>query len=412
MGSRTGTVWIGSPTRLALSGLMACQLPGERSLGDWSAVLRAYSRPAPEDADERSTGTGKQRDVFALGHLVYEILTGAASLGEGEIGVNDLPPMLPDLAAWFRRATARSATSRFLDAREMADEFSFVVEQAGTARVDQTLIDRFETKDVPYVVWPMVRSLHQSERAHAYVARTAAGEEVVVKVWLGMRRGTGTSVDLGLWRLFDGVSRLKASPVDGLPAYLQAGLSPAGPFVVYRYDTGSMLADAGELGAENCVSVAERLIVCVDALHSMGCAHGDIAPKNILLRASDGGTQLLDLFDLVEVGDGRVRTPDFCPEGWENLTEQQIDRFSVLAICRRLLEGAGDVRLGPAVDALRKELERPVIETLEPGLLALRDAAARLRGPTRPRLRSPRKVASLRAFMLTLSTGDRRGLPL
>jgi hypothetical protein len=32
--------WIGRPTKVALTGFMACQMAGEQSLGDWYSTLR------------------------------------------------------------------------------------------------------------------------------------------------------------------------------------------------------------------------------------------------------------------------------------------------------------------------------------------------------------------------------------
>jgi hypothetical protein len=112
--------------------------------------------------------------------------------------------------------------------------------------------------------------------------------------------------------------------------------------------------------------------------------HGDIAPKHILVDAS-GGVMLLDLFDMSPVGDGRIRTPDFCPEGWEKLSEKQIDRYATLVICRSLLEAVADERLDATKETIGKELERPSIETFEPALIALRDAFSALHEPPVPR---------------------------
>jgi hypothetical protein len=70
-------VWAASPTRVALGGLMSCQLPDEQSLGDWSPLLRGYADRLPEDDDKSLSGTSKQRDVYSLGRLTFRILTDA-----------------------------------------------------------------------------------------------------------------------------------------------------------------------------------------------------------------------------------------------------------------------------------------------------------------------------------------------
>jgi hypothetical protein len=69
------SIWASTPTRLALGGLMTCQMPDEESLGDWSAILRGHAEAVPEDADKNRAGSGKQRDVHALGRLAFRTLT-------------------------------------------------------------------------------------------------------------------------------------------------------------------------------------------------------------------------------------------------------------------------------------------------------------------------------------------------
>ena len=193
---------------------MTCQLPDEESLGDWTSVLRGHADELPEDADKKLAGTGKQRDVHALGRLAFRILTGTLPPPEAGAAAAMLPSVIPDLPVWFAKATARDAPSRHADAREMADGFAALVERSETYAVDQTLIDRHETSDVPYFLWPMVRQLPGGT---FYVGRDAENNEVTVKTWPSIRRGGSAATDIAMTRLFDGVGRLVTSPVPGLP---------------------------------------------------------------------------------------------------------------------------------------------------------------------------------------------------
>ena len=336
-------------------------------------------------------GTGAQRDVFALGRLASEILTGNIANPAAELTGEGMPATLPDLSSWFRRSTARVPSSRFANAREMVDEFTWLIEQNGNQDVDQTLIDRHETADNPYVIYPILRNLHQGGRSHVYISGNNDGEEFVVKLWMGLRRNASSATDLALMRLLDGVSRLVSSPVRGLPSYARAALSAAGPFVVYRHEAGRALdfSSAGPLGdfdADRALSVATGLVQAVDALHGMGCSHGDIAGKNIVVREIDGELILIDLFDLTDVGNGTVRTPSHCPDGWEALTQQQVDRYATLKVLVDLFAATSGEPLSDVIEGLQEELARPAIETLEPVMILLRVAAERLRGPVAPKL--------------------------
>ena len=313
------SVWASSPTRVALGGLMTCQLPDEESLGEWSSVLRGHASAAPEDADKTLAGTGKQRDVYALGRLAFQILTGGQAPSDTAAGAATLPSAIPDLPAWFARATAKDAQSRFADAREMADGFAALIDKSETYAIDQTLIDRHETGEVPYFLWPMVRKL---DSGNIYVGRDPENNEITVKIWPGIRRGTSTACDIAMTRLFDGVGRLVSSPLPGLPRYVRAGLSAVGPFVAYRFEHGIPLDRAPPNDAEAALRLSNRLVHCVNAIHAMGHSHGDIAAKNIIICDEGRDLRLLDLFDIAEVGDGRVRTPAMCPENFDALTDR------------------------------------------------------------------------------------------
>jgi hypothetical protein len=382
------SVWTASPTKIALSGFMASQMPGEESLGDWASVLRGFARQAPEDLDLALGGTGKQRDVYALGWLTYQILAGETPDPEMLAQGKHLPSELPDLLTWFGKAIARDPTARFASGREMADEFAWMVEQTDDAQVDQTLLDRFETDDVPYLAWPTTHSLKKTRDRHIYLSEDDAGAKFVVKVWLGVRRNSTASGDAAMCRLFDGVSRLIASPVSGTCSYFSAGLSAVGPFVVYRYEEGETFdvfsSRAIDFGAT--IRIVEGLVAGMEAIHAAGIFHGDINAKNILIRQADSGVRFLDIFDVAEVGDGRVRTPSICPPSWENLTEQQIDNYSLIRLVLDLIESNGDVRFSSFLEILKFELLRPVINTLDPVSTALRQTIETVFAVPRPKV--------------------------
>ncbi|NEK38219.1 AAA family ATPase [Rhizobium leguminosarum] len=384
------SIWAGSPTKLALSGFMASQLPDEESLGDWSSIVRGFARETPEDKDKHLGGTGKQRDVYALGWLAYHILSGDAPNTELMLlDRNQFPKGMPDLSAWLRKSTAHDPAARFSSGREMADEFSSLIEQSSDAKVDQTLLDRFETDDVPYLTWTTTANLQKTKGRHVYVSQDEAGTEVVVKIWLGMRRGLSTAADAAMCRLFDGVSRFIASPVSGTPHFLRAGLSDIGPFVVYRYEKGRTLSESShqDVDWEIALQIAGGLITGMEAIHSAGVSHGDVSEKNVLIRDQDGAVRFLDLFDISDVGDGRVRTPSVCPDGWENLTEQQIDNFGLVRLVLQLFERAADERLSSMIEVLRAEILRPAINTLDPIATALKTTLNDVFGEPSPRVR-------------------------
>src|SRR5260370_15824906 len=133
------------------------------------------------------------------------------------------------LARWIDRATATLPGARFPDAVVMGDELAAIAESSRHAKVDQTILDRAETAVVPYAKWPIHRTLQQDAHRHLYVATDERGNELVIKIWLGIRRGINASVDLAMTRLFESVRRLIATPLTAIAAYENAGLAPTAP---------------------------------------------------------------------------------------------------------------------------------------------------------------------------------------
>jgi hypothetical protein len=328
-------------------------------------------------------GTAEQRDVHALGRLAFQILTGSPPPTDAAAAAAMLPAALPDLAAWFTRTIARDAPSRYSDARMMADGFADVVDRSQTDVVDQTLLDRYETSDSPYFLWPVKRKLKGNT---VYVGTADDNEEIVVKTWPRIRRGASTATDVAMTRLFDGVGRLVSSPLPGLPRYLRAGLSETGPFVAYRFEPGVQLSEALPTDTERAARLSNRLVQCVVAIHAMGHSHGDVAPKNIIVCDEGNDIRLLDLFDMTDIGDGSVRTPAMCPENRDALTDEQLDRYATTKIVRDMLANASDSSFAADIAELDRELARPRLETLDPITAVLRNILQRIEADRPPKL--------------------------
>lgn len=385
-------VWVGEPAKLGLSGFMACQIPGEQSIADWYPTLRGHGPEMPEDTPGAPSGSARQRDVYAAGRLICRILSNNPATSNVADAVASLgsPERFSELKSCLERATASDPTVRYEHAEAMADDFAAILERADGSKVDTSIIDRAETSDIPYVRYPQHTMLEATPRVNVYLHRTVGGEQLVVKLWPGLRRGLNKATDFGLVTLFEGSRRLIAIPVSGLPEVVDLGLSPVGPFVVYRFREGTTLDLVQFRDAEAAVDAAVKLISAVDALHAMDLFHGDLTTRNVLLDAQ-GGVQLIDLFDLSPIGTGRIRTPDYCPEGWERLTEQQIDRYGATKIVANVLGKIDDERLAATRAILADELQRPAIETLEPAHTALKAAQTKLQEPPPPAfiLRAP-----------------------
>lgn len=369
-------LWVGSPTGIALTGLMSCQLPDQGTVGDWLSELRGYAPPVPEDAQPGQMGSGRQRDVYALGYLSALILTGERPDGGIEQVMEALPSEARGLAQWLRKALNTTPAARFADAGEMLEDFSRLIEPP-KAGLDPGLLDRFETANNPYMAWRAEgKPIDSRPECTVYVSKTVSGTAVVVKIWNQVRRGMSSALDLAIFRLLDSAARLKTAPVSGLPRFVDSGLSAVGPFVVYEHAVGQKLSEIAYLNESELIFAARGLIETVDAMHALGCEHGDITTHNILWDSEQQLLVLLDPFDITFVGDSSLRTPTFCPDNWETWGRMALDRYACLKVIEDMLGRC----TGEHVDALRRlvqaELLRTSLETLDPVLAELGVIAA------------------------------------
>jgi hypothetical protein len=359
-------IWIGSPSEMAMTGLMSCQLPDQDSVMDWLTELRGYAPQIPEDRNPAIHSTGYQRDVYMCGYLVAMVLTGIRPDGDPEVTAGRLPEDMKMLQVWLTRGLSSDPAARFVNATQMMEEFSGLIEPRQPVGIDQSLIDRFETPGIiPYVRWTMASQLASKTGCTVYTAHDEAHGQVTVKVWNGLRRGESASIDLSLLRLLDSASRLKTSPIKGLPKFVALGLSPVGPFVVYEHCQGIPVNEVAGLAEIDALRVAYDILSAVAALHDMGCDHGDISFSNVIVDQSTTSVWIVDSFDISPVGNGSIRTPALCPPNWERLSQAAIDRYAALKVVFDLLSRHSSEALQPVIELLKQEITRPIIESLE-----------------------------------------------
>lgn len=342
-------VWMGSPTSMAMTGFFSAALPDDRSVSDFLDVLGTYAELEPDWGGV--VATARERDVRSLGVVMRDLAQLAGDTSE--------------LPAGWDQVTAKALAppgERYADARELAEALGELRTPSGPT-VDQSRLDAFQVTEIPYVRYPITGATTTGPRSTRYESG-AGPDRKVVKVWNGMTRGDAHR-DHALLAMLEGAAAIKAVPLAGGPRVVDAGLSPAGPFVVTAWVVGDALENVAVGDAESELTLIETLVSSVDALHARGLSHGDLHPGNVVV-GTEGIATLIDLFDVSPVGEGRVRSGAWAPPGHERRTEQQIDRFAVCrmaAIRAEKAEAPGMQRIAAVAGA---EMERESIETLEP----------------------------------------------
>jgi len=366
------SIWLGSPTSMAMTGFYSATLPDDQSVSDYLEILGTYSEPEPKWSG--LSPTAKQRDVRSLGLLMNE-------LSNLDGGKNAFPDGWHDLAS---KAIA-SPDERYTDARSLADALGELRTPSGPT-VDQSLLDEFQTTNIPYVLFPPEGLPSNGGHSTRYDS-SYHGDKVLVKVWNGLLRGDARR-DHSLLAMLEAAASLKVLPQAGVMPVVASGLSPIGPFVVTRWVDGVSLKRYAAPDAQCFLTVTGNLVLAVNGLHARGLAHGDLHPDNVIV-GTDLSVTLIDLMDISPVGTGRVRSTAWVPEDHERRSDEQIDRFGVCRIVATMAQDAKDFALPAVLKVANEELDRVVIETLDPLLESISLELKRIREP-------PTKSFSLR----------------
>ncbi|MGO7530880.1 AAA domain-containing protein [Rhizobium leguminosarum] len=357
-------IWLGAPTSMSLTGFFSAKLPDEESVSDHLEVIGTYAQAEPHW--DGTVPTAQQRDVRSVGLIMQDL----AQI-EGELDA--LPPGWAEIAS----KAVSAPSERYANARELTDALGDLRTPSGPT-VDQSQLDQYETKDIPYVVYPARGPMANGKSSTRYESFHDP-DRVLVKVWNGVVRGDAHR-DHALLNTLEAAATLKAVPQVGIASVLASGLSPVGPFVVTRYVEGTPLGDWKSDDTKELLGTMSHLSAAVSGLHARGLAHGDLRPDNVIV-GTDGSVTLIDLLDIPALGNERIRSPEWAPADFERKSDQEIDRFAVCRIVLKMVEGVPDTGLQPIADAAQKELDRHTIETLDPLLDAIVLEQERRAGP-------------------------------
>jgi tRNA A-37 threonylcarbamoyl transferase component Bud32 len=364
-------VWIKTPTSQALTGFMACQIPGDNSMGEWLDTIRSGTGRTVNLAS-------KELDLDAAARLTLEIVTGKQD-------TSDISRETPqELRAWFNSALGLGGAERFRTARHAAEAFGAALDSEGVEPADNALLDRFQTAEVPYSRWPVTENIAQNFKRHVYrSALPGADQAVIVKLWFSWTRGLSAASDVKLGRLLSGVTRIQSAGRLDLPNFVSAGISAAGAYVVYSEQRGTLWPERTASGVLPTLALCHALIRAVEALHGLGLSHGDLHPKNVVVKDNEEGVALLDLFDFSGVGDGAVRG-GYCPDNADRLSPEALDRYAVARIVQDAVFGCADSETTDFLTFLKNECEKERIETLEPLLQQIKGLERAVAAAWRP----------------------------
>jgi serine/threonine protein kinase len=300
------------------------------------AILGTISYMAPEQAAGRNQEIGPSVDVYALGAILYELLTGrppfqADSWNETIAQVLYDEPAPPtrwqaevpaDLQTVCLKCLEKHPGRRYATARELADELRRFLDGA------------------PVVAVP----LSETERLSRLAARD--GYEIMEEIGRGPRstvfRATfgplnqATAVKVfhpGVWTKAEWEARVQrdaelwaALTHPHLVAVQRAGWWDGIPFVAFEYVAQGSLAaklTGKPFPTREALRLVEQLTAAVIYVHRQGVAHGNLKPSNVLL-AADGIPRISDFDRTGGLFQGDFQWDGAKPAGLGYLTPERL----------------------------------------------------------------------------------------
>jgi serine/threonine protein kinase len=298
------------------------------------AILGTASYMAPEQAAGRGRDIGPAVDLYALGAILYELLTGRPPfqgdswnetlqkvLQEEPVPLARFQPEVPrELETVCLKCLEKEPGRRYASAGELADDLGRVLDGKPVVAVPlgaKERLARLAGRDG----YQIIDELGRGPRSTVYHARyEPLNQPVALKVF---REGICTREE---WeaRLRRGADLWAAVAHPNVIPVHRAGWWDGVPYLVLEYVPHGSLA-AKLVGRPRSVRAALRLVEplaeIVGYLHRQGVVHGNLKPSNILL-APDGIPRIADFRLTGGLFQGPLPTEDEDPLGLSYLAPE------------------------------------------------------------------------------------------
>ncbi len=268
-------------------------------------VLGTPCYMAPEQARGEVRTIGPPADVYALGAILYEALTGKPPhLSDSwtqalhRLQTDDptpparvRPDVPADLEAVCLKCLEKDPSRRYQTAAELADDLDRFLGGTPVAAVPESAFDRL-VRRAARDGYQLGAEVGRGPNAVVYLARTTLGQPVAVKVFSPDRWTRDAWDD----RLRRGASTLAVLAHPGVVRVLGGGWWDGTAFVVSEHAPAGHLGNAGRMPVADAVRLVGGLADLLGYVHRQGVTHGNLKPANVLL-AADGIPRVTDFRD-------------------------------------------------------------------------------------------------------------------
>ena len=390
-------IWLERPDSVRLSGFVAAHFPQMETVGVLKDQVSSITEKLPEDFFEDKHATPFHRDVYLLGVVAHVLIYGAPPNRDDGLSVwtpNEDDIVGGKLDSWFERALKWDTTTRWANADEMLDALNEIDLSDGEPVISMATFEYFKaqtrTRDYNELDDPVEKG-----NLEVFVGKRD-GVKYQVKFWYGAVPDTGKpDFNYALLRFLEKARAIQVNPSEWLPKVQDVGIVPKKGLLYVRewLDLPTLVEwDSASRPFEERVQLCLSLLDGLDRLHSIDLAHGDLHPKNVLVRPPGEGRSFSSavFIDTPDFKDGTndVVTTAYAPSNYERISLVERDRFAVTRLVGDVLGCSSNnlstgelpipqvyqslaeclnsdpaiLTVAPLRDSLKKALEPPVPE--------------------------------------------------
>lgn len=337
------SVWVSLPSGISLSNFLTASYPDPRNetICNVREELKHGRIEIPEDLYEDSNGTPYTRDVYLAGAVAHYIAYN--QWPKKEDGVYIWEPIENDsfsgaLNYWLETSLNLDAKERFQNINLALDEFNNLIKEENNQEV--TSLEVFKQYYSDIIVYSKYHTQVISTKGTSMLLRSGDGK-IGIKLWNGVSETTSNGeINHHLLTILGRIQQLKNTDFDNISKIIDFGYNPSMQSLFLAYEWLEGLAWSEWIEQDETISREElettlyKLLKSTAHIHRLGFIHGDIHPKNIILKNSSPV-----FIDLIELSNERSSyNPSYVPENFENTSLIARDRYAVVKIALKVAE--------------------------------------------------------------------------